>query len=88
MATRKKIRKHHLDRLDAEAIRDMLGSRGWKLFAARLARFRAVKLEELERPADEVKTALTRGALEAIRAIAAIPDILIREGSKANEGSD
>ena len=88
MSIRRKVKRHQLDRVDAEAIREMLQSRGWKLFIHRVGRLQASKRIELEQPQAEIDTAGIRGFLEAINAIAAIPDILNREGSRAAAGED
>ncbi len=78
----KNPRKHKLDQVDAEAIRETLETRGWKLFGARVEKLRAFKRQELEQELDAVQTATIRGFLQAINTVAAIPDILMREGSK------
>ncbi len=75
-----------LDRVDAEAVREMLQGRGWRLFSLRLQKMLEQKRVELEQDQGEVNTAHCRGHLEALRAVASIPDILIREGMKAPAG--
>jgi hypothetical protein len=84
MATgRKKPRKRIvLDRVDAEAIRETIQTRGWKLITLRLQKMREANQLDLEQGHTEVETAALRGYLGALRAVAAIPDILIREGMK------
>jgi hypothetical protein len=72
-----------LDRVDAEAIRETLQTRGWKLITLRLQAMRASKQLDLEQGHTEVETANLRGYIEALRAVGSIPDILIREGMKA-----
>jgi hypothetical protein len=80
---RKRPRKRIvLDRVDAEAIRETLQTRGWKLFTLRLQAMRASKMLDLEQGHTEVETANLRGYIEALRAVGSIPDILIREGMK------
>lgn len=77
-----------LDRVDAEAIRETVQTRGWKLITMRLAKMRSVKQLDLEQGHTEVETANIRGYLEALRAVGSIPDILIREGMKAPTEDD
>lgn len=75
-----------LDRVDAEAIRETLQTRGWKLIMLRLQKMLDIRRADLEQAHSEVETANIRGHLEALRAVASIPDILIREGMKAAAG--
>lgn len=84
MATgRKSPRKRIvLDRVDAEAIRETVQTRGWKLITLRLQKMFSAKQLDLEQGHTEVETANLRGYLEALRAVGSIPDILIREGMK------
>lgn len=84
MATGRKSKPKRvvLDRIDAEAIREMVQGRGWKLFTMRLQSVRAAKALDLEQGHTETETANLRGYLEALRAVGSIPDILIREGMK------
>lgn len=82
MSAKKRPRKHKLDQVDAEAIREMQQTRGWKLFASRFEMLRASKRRELEQDLDAVQTADVRGFLKGLNTVAAIPDILEREGSK------
>lgn len=77
-----------LDRVDAEAIREMQQSRGWKLFTLRLQKMIDTKRLDLEQGHTEVETANLRGSLLSLRAAASIPDILIREGMKVAAGDD
>jgi hypothetical protein len=81
-------RKPRLDRVDAEAVKEMLESRGWLLFMQRMTALAHSKREELEQEQPELKTAGIRGYLEAVRAIASIPDILFREGSRGKASED
>lgn len=85
MAPRKRPRKYKLDQVDAEGIRETLQTRGWKLFGARVEKLRESKRRELEQELDAVQTAKVRGFLEALNTVAAIPDILMREGTKRPE---
>ena len=75
-------KKPQLDRLDAEAVREMMRSRGWKLFLQRMTKLKVAKQAELEQHLDAEQTATLRGYLDAIRAVASIPDILFREGAR------
>lgn len=86
--TKSKAKRLVLDRVDAEAIRELTNSRGWKLFALRLQRLRQSKQLDLEQPHSEVETSALRGYLEALRTVGSIPDILIREGMKTAPGDD
>ena len=90
MATSRKSKPRRvvLDRLDAEAIRELTASRGWKLFALRLQKLRTTNQVDLEQQHSEVDTARIRGYLEALRAVGSIPDILIREGMKVAPGDE
>ena len=88
MKTASQVRKPRLDRVDAEAMREMMETRGWKLFLQRMTVLKQSKHEELEQHQDEVKTATIRGYLDAIRAVASIPDILFREGSRGKVSDD
>jgi hypothetical protein len=81
-------RKARLDRVDAEAVREMMATRGWKLFLERMTVLKQSKHEELEQRLSEVDTAIVRGYLEAIRAVASIPDILFREGNRGKGSED
>jgi len=75
-----------LDRVDAEAIRETQQSRGYRLIVLRMQKMLDMKRAELEQESTEMITAHIRGHLEALRAVASIPDILIREGMKAPAG--
>lgn len=87
MPTRKP-HKRKLDRVDAEAIREMLQTRGWKLYTMRIEKMRAAKRAELEQTQPENTTATIRGFLDAVTSIAAIPGILFREGSRSDGTPD
>ncbi len=82
MSTRRKPPKRKLDQVDAEAIRETLETRGWKLFGARVEKLRESKRRELELDLSAEATAEVRGFLRALNTVAAIPDILMREGNK------
>lgn len=90
MKTAQQLRRPRYDRVDAESMREMMETRGWKLFLQRVTVLKQAKHAELEQDQPELKTAAIRGYLEAIRAVASIPDILFREGSrgKATEDDD
>lgn len=88
MKTATQLRKPRLDRVDAESVHEMMETRGWKLFLERMTVLKHAKHEELEQRLSEVDTAMIRGYLEAIRAVASIPDILFREGSRGKATDD
>lgn len=75
-------RRDKLDGIDAEQIEQTLGSRGWQLIRQRIEKTLAVKLAELEQPADQVVTAQIRGYIAGLRLSLGVPAILIREGEE------
>jgi hypothetical protein len=81
-------RRARLDRVDAEHIKEMLQTRGWLLFMQRLTGLKESKRSELEQEQSETATAAIRGYLDAIRTVATIPDILMREGSRGKASED
>lgn len=80
-------RKARLDRVDSEHVKEMLQSRGWLLFMQRLVALKESKRSELEHQQTETETAAIRGYLDALRTVATIPDILMREGARG-KGED
>lgn len=74
-------RKERLDTVDAEAIREMKQSRGWRLVLKRLELELARKKTELVQPQAEINTATTRGFIRGIETALKIPDILEKEGN-------
>lgn len=77
-----------LDRVDAEAIRETIQTRGWKLIVLRMQKMLDLRRVDLEQGHTEVETAKLRGYLEALRDVDSIPGILIREGMKAAPQGD
>lgn len=88
MKTAQQLRRPRLDRVDAEHMREMMETPGWKLFLQRMTTLKQAKHDELEQHQDEVKTATIRGYLDGIRAVASIPDILFREGARGKVSDD
>lgn len=88
MKTAQPTRKARLDRVDAEAVKEMLEGRGWLLFMQRLTALAQSKRGELEQEQPELETVKIRSYLDAIRTVATIPDILFREGCRGKVSED
>jgi hypothetical protein len=74
-----KRRKPQLDALDAESIKELQQSRGWKIYQFRLERLRAAKITALVSQQAEIETATIRGFVQGINTALSIPFILISE---------
>jgi hypothetical protein len=68
-----------LDSADADALRDLVRSRGYELVANRVADELQRERAQLEGPLDVEKTANVRGAIRALRMVLQVPQILIGE---------
>lgn len=68
------------DAVDAEAIREVLQLRGWKLIQERLVMLRDNAITELIQPHAESETVAIRGRIEAFRTALAVPDAIMSEG--------
>lgn len=77
-----KHKRESLDTVDAEHIKEMLGSSGWRLVSARIQHELGRQCTLLESPQSEFDTASTRGLIRGLRLILEIPEILIREGKR------
>ncbi len=77
MANRPK--KQKLDSRDVEGLKSLLESRGYALVKARIIHMVGVEQRLLEQYIDVLDTAKARSALQTLRAVLEIPDILLRE---------
>lgn len=80
--TRRKRKAERLDPVDAELIKETLRSPGWQLIKQGLLNMIRKKTDDLVRPQNEVETAALRGAIEALRSVLSVPEILVREGQR------
>jgi len=74
--------KRELDQVDVEAINALTAMRGWHLYRLRIAHMLETALRELEQDQDHVTTTATRAKIRTLRAVAAIPDILLTEAKR------
>lgn len=84
----KRSRRDKLDGIDADHVRETIESPGWQLIRQRIERELSLKIAELVRPLDPVKTAQVRGMIEAFKTALDIPRILqaeAKENRKTNE---
>lgn len=79
-------RRKALDGFDAEAVREMTESGGWRLVRSRIEKTLVEKMEALVNPSSEVETAKLRGEIAGLRTALRIPEILQSEGQKNSTG--
>lgn len=84
VARRPKFRDK-LDAVDAEIIQEMLDSSGWQYVKRGLENYRDIKMRELARDSDEVKTSKIRGEIAAIESAITMPEALIAEARKGGK---
>lgn len=74
-----KKKKRQLDSEDAESLREVIDSRGWKLILERLEVEKTKLLARLMTDLDPIGSAKVRGQIAAIDTAVQVPDILIAE---------
>ena len=75
----KRPKRSRLDSVDAEAIRETLQTRGWKLILTRMQQVHVQKAHEIITQQSEIDTATLRGFITGIETAMRIPAILQSE---------
>lgn len=78
-------KKQELDQVDYEALKSLNEQRGWRLYRLRLLTTLETKLRALERDAGQEETVALRAEIRTLRAVLAIPDILLSEAKTGAE---
>lgn len=80
------MKREPLDAVDAEAMREIIRMRGWKLFLARLRVMRSRKTEAILKRHPHDETEFIRGYIQALDEVLSIPDTIVSEGRAFKDG--